>query len=86
MSLDRRFGSGWISGVLSTTLGAMGFGGVLCLLFPSLLTSPLFHVGGLHSIVCSQMTIGAKLVFNRGRERTKTNELRVVHSKEREVC
>jgi long-chain acyl-CoA synthetase len=33
----------------------------------SLLTSPLFHVGGLHSIVCTQMTIGAKLVFNRGR-------------------
>ncbi len=32
-----------------------------------LLTSPLFHVGGLHSIVCTQMTIGAKLVFNRGR-------------------
>jgi long-chain acyl-CoA synthetase len=33
----------------------------------SLLTSPLFHVGGLHSIVCTQMTIGAKLVFNSGR-------------------
>ena len=33
----------------------------------SLFTSPLFHVGGLHSIVCTQMTIGAKLVFNRGR-------------------
>ena len=33
----------------------------------SLLTSPLFHVGGIHSIVCTQMTIGAKLVFNRGR-------------------
>src|SRR5436190_4520530 len=29
----------------------------------SLFTSPLFHVGGLHSIVCTQMTIGAKLVF-----------------------
>src|SRR6266404_3328728 len=37
---DRQFGSGWISGAISTTLGAMGFGGVLCLLFPSLLTSP----------------------------------------------
>jgi sterol desaturase/sphingolipid hydroxylase (fatty acid hydroxylase superfamily) len=37
---DRRFGSGWISGALSATLGAVGFGGVLCLLFPSLLTSP----------------------------------------------
>src|SRR5204863_546353 len=37
---QRRFGSGWLSGVLSVTLGGMGFGGVLCLLFPSLLTSP----------------------------------------------
>ncbi len=34
------FGSGWISGVLSVTLGAMGLGGVLCLLFPEYLTSP----------------------------------------------
>ncbi len=33
----------------------------------ALLTSPLFHVGGLHSSFCTQMTIGAKLVFNRGR-------------------
>jgi long-chain acyl-CoA synthetase len=33
----------------------------------SLFTSPLFHVGGLHSTFCTQMTIGAKLVFNRGR-------------------
>ncbi len=33
----------------------------------ALLTSPLFHVGGLHSIVCTQMTIGAKLVFSGGR-------------------
>ena len=35
-----QFGSGWISGVLSAVLGAMGLGGVLCLLFPALLTSP----------------------------------------------
>jgi lathosterol oxidase len=34
------FGSGWISGVLSVVLGAMGLGGVLCLLFPEQLTSP----------------------------------------------
>jgi len=40
MQADRRFGSGWISGVISATLGAMGLGGVLCLLFPALLTSP----------------------------------------------
>jgi lathosterol oxidase len=35
-----RFGSGWISGVLSAALGSMAFGAVLCLRFPSLLTSP----------------------------------------------
>ena len=34
------FGSGWISGILSTTLGAMGLGGVFCLLFPQWLTMP----------------------------------------------
>jgi len=33
----------------------------------ALLTSPLFHVGGLHSNVCTQMTIGSKLVFSQGR-------------------
>lgn len=36
----RRFGSGWISGVLSVTCGALGLGGVLCLLFPDWLTTP----------------------------------------------
>jgi len=35
-----QFGSGWISGVLAVTCGALGFGGVLCLLFPSWLTTP----------------------------------------------
>ena len=33
----------------------------------SLLTSPLFHVGGLHSGVCTSLTAGAKLVFSEGR-------------------
>ena len=33
----------------------------------SLVTSPLFHVGGLHSGVCTSMTAGAKLVFPEGR-------------------
>jgi long-chain acyl-CoA synthetase len=33
----------------------------------SLLTSPLFHVGGLHSGVCTALTAGAKLVFSEGR-------------------
>lgn len=32
-----------------------------------LLTSPLFHVAGLHSGVCTLMTTGAKIVFTEGR-------------------
>jgi len=34
------FGSGWISGVLAVTFAGLADGGVLCLLFPSLLTTP----------------------------------------------
>jgi sterol desaturase/sphingolipid hydroxylase (fatty acid hydroxylase superfamily) len=37
---SRRFGTGWISGVIAITLGAMGLGGVLCFIFPEQLTSP----------------------------------------------
>ncbi len=33
----------------------------------SLLSSPLFHVGGLHSSLCTGMTAGAKMVFTEGR-------------------
>ncbi len=33
----------------------------------ALLTSPLFHVGGLHSNVCTNLTVGSKLVFLEGR-------------------
>ena len=33
----------------------------------NLLTSPLFHVGGLHSSVCTSLTAGAKLVFTVGK-------------------
>ena len=36
----RAFGSGWISGVLSVTFASLAYGGVLCLLFPWLLTTP----------------------------------------------
>jgi lathosterol oxidase len=36
----RGFGSGWISGTLAVTCGALGCGGVLCLLFPDWLTTP----------------------------------------------
>lgn len=34
------FGSGWISGVLSTVLGVLGLGGVLAILYPAYLTLP----------------------------------------------
>lgn len=33
----------------------------------SLLTSPLFHVGGIHSNVCLALTAGSRLVFSEGR-------------------
>lgn len=33
----------------------------------SLVTSPLFHVGGLHSGICTQLTAGVKMVFLPGR-------------------
>lgn len=36
----KHFGTGWISGVLSTCLGAIGLLAVLCFHFPSLLTMP----------------------------------------------
>ncbi|MBL8692795.1 MAG: sterol desaturase family protein [Planctomycetes bacterium] len=36
----RRFGQGWISGTLGVVLGAATLGGVLCLRYPSLLTTP----------------------------------------------
>ena len=34
------FGTGWWSGVLAAFCGSLSFGGVLCLHFPQLLTSP----------------------------------------------
>jgi long-chain acyl-CoA synthetase len=33
----------------------------------SLLTSPLFHVAGIHSVVCTALTAGSKLVFSSGK-------------------
>jgi hypothetical protein len=36
----KHFGTGWISGVLSVCLGAVGLLAVLCFHFPSLLTMP----------------------------------------------
>ena len=39
-SAPRAFGSGWLSGVLSVTLGTIGLGAVFCFHYPSLLTMP----------------------------------------------
>src|SRR5262245_28973403 len=36
----RQFSPGWASGVLSVVLGALGLGAVLCLWYPSVLTTP----------------------------------------------
>jgi long-chain acyl-CoA synthetase len=57
--------------VFSSAVGAMlGTGGAIPATSDppaSLLTSPLFHVGGIHSGVCTALTAGAKLVFGEGR-------------------
>jgi sterol desaturase/sphingolipid hydroxylase (fatty acid hydroxylase superfamily) len=42
-SENRRFGSGYISGMLSIVLGVVGLGTVLCLMYPQLLTVPEIH-------------------------------------------
>ena len=50
-----RFGEGKISGVLSATLGALGFGAVLCLLFPEWLTTAdmrtLYPMGAVRALI-----------------------------------
>jgi sterol desaturase/sphingolipid hydroxylase (fatty acid hydroxylase superfamily) len=40
LGYETRFGRGFVSGVFSVALAALGFGGVLCLRFPSFLTTP----------------------------------------------
>ena len=40
LGYDPRFGRGFVSGVFAVALSALGLGGVLCLRFPSLLTTP----------------------------------------------
>jgi len=42
-SPPRHFGTGWISGTLSVTLGAVGLGTVFCFHFPSYLTLPEYR-------------------------------------------
>jgi long-chain acyl-CoA synthetase len=47
----------------------------------TLLTSPLFHVAGLHSTVCTSMTVGTKLVF--GPARFEPEQVMAVIARER---
>ncbi len=61
------FGSGWISGVLSTALGAIGLGAVFCFHYPWLLTMPelrgLYPIpyvrALLHLVLVSSFLLGA---------------------------
>ncbi len=61
-----RFGSGWVSGVLSAALGLVGLGAVLCFHFPELLTTPearaLYPVawvrGLLHLVLVAAFVLG----------------------------
>jgi lathosterol oxidase len=59
-----RFGSGWISGVLSVTFSGLGYGAVLCLLFPWLLTTP--EARALYPLVVVRALIHALLVAGFG--------------------
>lgn len=56
------FGSGWISGMLSVLAGALGYGAVLCLLFPDRLTMPdarpLYPIALVRALVHSLLVIG----------------------------
>jgi lathosterol oxidase len=58
----RAFGSGWVAGVLSVTCGALGYGAVLCLLFPDLLTTPdgraLYPMGPIRFLIHALLVVG----------------------------
>jgi lathosterol oxidase len=60
--VGRAFGSGWISGVLGVTCGALGYGAVLCLLFPDLLTTPAarahYPLGLVRFLVYALLVVG----------------------------
>jgi len=63
---ERRFGSGWISGVLALVLSMCGLGAVLCLRYPELLTvaeaRQLYNVGlirlALHLVLIAGFFLG----------------------------
>ncbi|MBA4019788.1 MAG: sterol desaturase [Pirellula sp.] len=63
----RRFGTGWLSGTAAVILAVIGFGTVLCLRYPDLLTVPdaraFYNVGvvraALHLVLISAFALGA---------------------------
>lgn len=63
---ERRFGTGWISGVLALGLSVLGLGAVLCLRYPDLFTVPearrLYNVGlirlALHLVLIAAFLLG----------------------------
>jgi len=59
------FGSGWWSGILAAFFGFLSFGGVLCLHFPQLLTSPeLRPYYPMHAMrILIQFLIAAAVIF-----------------------
>jgi lathosterol oxidase len=76
MHAARAFGSGWLSGVASVVLGALGFGAVLCFHFPSLLTVPELrslypvpHIRALlHLVLVAAFVLGVLSVWLRRRK------------------
>jgi len=61
----RDFGSGWVSGMLGVTCAALGYGAVLCMLFPDLLTTPsaraLYPMGLIRFLVYLLLVVGFAL-------------------------
>lgn len=63
----RRFGTGWLSGTAAMVLAVVGFGTVLCLRYPDLLTVPdaraFYNVGvirlALHLVLITAFSLGA---------------------------
>ncbi len=70
---ERRFGSGWISGVLALALAVLGLGTVLCLRYPGLLTIPdaraFYNVGlirlALHLVLITAFLLGISSIVLR---------------------
>lgn len=57
---DRKFGSGWISGMLSLVLAVVGLATVLCLLYPQLLT--VADVRGYYNVALVRVALHVVLI------------------------